>query len=139
MELNLALQALGILGLLISLYFLAVYKGWIKGNEKFLPKAICSSNACHEILRTGFAAVFRVPNFVLGIFYYIVVIASTFLSLSFNLFYMLLVLSWLVMTFSLYLAYALMFELRASCTLCFASHLINICIAIIFFMQSFGY
>ncbi len=123
------LQYLGFVGLLISLYFLLVYKGFLGSSETFLPKKICSKGSCHDLLKTGFSKVFRVPNFILGIVYYTLIILYQFLPFLKPMFAPLGV---FVALFSIYLAYALVFKLKTSCVLCFASHIINVTIAAVF-------
>jgi uncharacterized membrane protein len=130
------LQTSSIIGLLISLYFLLIYKGWTKGIKGLVPGEVCSENTCATVLQTSFANLFKVPNFILGIFYYAMIFCSTFFVMTFDVLYIFLVVSWLVMLMSFYLAYALIFRLRTKCVLCFASHIMNIIIAIIFFILS---
>ena len=132
MDLIIILTIISILGLIISLYFLIVYKGIIKGMNKLLPKEICSENTCNAILETRFAKVFKIPNFILGIFYYIIILLASlypYYLVFFRVFFILL--SWFVVAFSLYLAYTLIFKLRTICVLCFISQIINLGIAIL--------
>lgn len=134
---NPILQISSILGLAISLYFLGVYKGIIKGRKNFVPDVVCNDNTCISILKTKYSNPFKIPNFILGIFYYIIVLISTFLIFSAsNLF--LFLLSWFVVIFSFYLAYALIFKLKTICVLCFASHVINIIIAVVYTIMFFS-
>jgi len=123
-----------ILGLAISLYFTAIYKGLIKGIPFLVPKKICRKNTCSEVLRTGFAHVFGPPNFVLGIFYYMLIFGTTLYALPYWGYYVMLVLTWFVVLLSVYLAHALIFRLKIPCTLCFVSHVLNLIIAVYFLL-----
>jgi len=120
------------IGLVISLYFTAIYKGWMKGISFLVPKEVCSKNTCVEILKTKFAHLFVIPNFYLGIIYYLFILISLQIFLPFPdlILYAILVIVWFVVLISVYLAYSLIFILKTNCTLCFASHLLNIVIAI---------
>lgn len=123
----LAIQILSMFGLAISVYFLLVYSGVLTGNESMLPKNMCTKNSCHAVLETKFANVFKVPNFVLGIFYYLAV----FLYPSFPYTGWYLLVSFFVAVLSIYLAYSLIYRLKTPCFLCFASHVINFSITIL--------
>ena len=125
-----AIRVSSVMGLGVSLYFLAIYKGWIEGNKGLVPVVVCKENSCAPVLQTSFARVFKVPNFVLGIAYYLIMIASSFtplLSLGRLAF---LTISWFVVGLSFYLAYALVFRLKTMCMLCFVSHILNLIIAV---------
>jgi len=126
------LQLSSAIGLIISLYFYCVYKGYVSGF--FSPRKLCARNTCHDILKTPFAHIFKVPNFSLGIFYYIAVFAFTLVEPVPAVSTLLLVISWLVVILSVYLTYALFFVLEIDCILCYAAHIANVVIAICIFM-----
>lgn len=128
--LQLIIQFSSFSGLLISLYFLAVYAGLIKGNKSLIPSEICSENSCVSVLQTPFSRVFKVPNFYLGIFYYLIILGGSIFGAVNQFHAMFLLVSWLVVGFSVYLAYALIFRLKTNCVLCFVSHVINLVIAL---------
>jgi len=125
------LQISCVLGLLISSYFLAIYKGFVKGNKHLVPTEVCSKNTCGDVLRTNYARVLGVPNFVLGIFYYICIIFLTVFDFGANFWMLGLIVSWSVVIFSLYLANSLINVLKIPCVLCFTSHLVNLIVAIL--------
>lgn len=118
------------LGILISLYFVAIYRGWTKGVNALVPKNVCSKNTCSAVLQTPFAHVFRVPNFYLGVVYYLVLSLMTVVAVPAWVWWSALAVSLFAVAFSLYLAYALVFRLKTNCVLCFATHIMNLVIAI---------
>ncbi len=117
---------LGLIGFLISLYFTAVYYGYMKGSNALLPKNICSKSSCTSVLATPFARVFKIPNFVLGMMYYVLVMIFSFGGVGWEI----ILLSWFFVGFSLYLAYVLIVKLKTPCMLCYAAQTINIIIAL---------
>jgi len=121
------IQIISMMGFAISTYFLLVYKGLLGGIESILPAAVCSKNSCNAVLETPFSRVFKIPNFILGIFYY----SAVFLYPFFAHIEEYLFISALVSLFSLYLAYTLLYRLKTQCILCFVSHGINISITMI--------
>lgn len=123
-------QIASMLGLVISLYFLAIYKGWMEGNTVLVPKKVCQKDSCVSVLQSPFARVFRVQNFYLGIVYYIAVIVASVMNPPSAAQALLVILTWVVVGFSLYLAYALIVRLKVTCLLCFAAHILNVMIAI---------
>lgn len=121
-------QVCSALGFLISLYFVLIYRGIVKGSKTLVPEEVCSEKKCSSLLKTVFARALGVPNFYLGVLYYVLIFSATFTPyLSHPLF---LILAWWVLAFSVYLAFALMFRLKTACWLCYASHLLNIVIAL---------
>lgn len=132
MPLTIYLQILSSLGILISIYFVLTYHGFTLPSSKLIPIHICSKGTCHNILKTRFSNVFKVPNFYLGLIYYLVVFFSTFFVLEKNILFGFLIVSWLVVLFSIYLVYALIFKLKTNCNLCFTAQVINLLIGIFY-------
>ncbi|MBS3102118.1 vitamin K epoxide reductase family protein [Candidatus Woesearchaeota archaeon] len=126
------LQLLSASGFLISLYFAFTYHGFTKPSNKLIPADICSENMCHSILNTKFASVFKIPNFYLGLIYYFIVFLSGFFVLNNLILLIFVIVAWLVVLFSIYLAYALIFKLRTACNLCFTAQIINLAIAVLY-------
>jgi uncharacterized membrane protein len=122
------LQVSSVIGLVISFYFYGVYKGFV--TDSLVPRRLCARNTCHDVLKTPFAHVFKVPNFSLGIFYYVLIFFSTLINPVPATMTLLLVLSWVVVVFSAYLVYALLFELRMNCVLCYIAQIVNVIIAV---------
>ncbi len=124
-------RLVALVGLLICIYFWDVYKGWVNSSTWLIPRDLCRKNVCAEVLTTKFSRVFIVPNFYLGAAYYLLIMFSTFFTLSMPAYLALVTLSWAVVVFSLYLAYALIFRLRVSCVLCFVAQAVNVAIALL--------
>lgn len=99
----------------------------MEGSNILLPKNICSERSCTRVLATPFARVFKIPNFVLGMIYYPFIMISFFVGVG----WWIIPLSWFVVGFSLYLAYALIIKLKTHCILCYAAQIINVIIALI--------
>ena len=125
-------QISSILGFIISLYFVFTYLGLTKPSNKLIPANVCSENSCSSVLETRFARVFKFPNFYLGLIYYSMVFISSFFVLNNLILYFFLALSWFVVLFSIYLAYALIFKLKTACNLCFIAQIINLFIAVLY-------
>ena len=118
------------MGILLTLYFIAISKRWIK-DEKWIPGFVCQDNACIHILATKFAKFLGISNFFWGLMYYLIVFGATFFDIG-KIQISFLIVSWLVVAYSLYLAHALLFRLKVICRLCFTSHAVNIGIAVIY-------
>jgi len=117
-------------GLLISGYFAVVYHKLIPGVDRFVPK-FCrvEPGACATILGTRQARLFGVPNFDLGILFYVGLAVSAILpDVWKELRTMLLFGSIVAVLMGLYLSYSLLFQLKVHCRLCYTSHVINILI-----------
>jgi uncharacterized membrane protein len=125
------LQALSILGFLISLYFALSYRNMISASTRLIGR-ICSENVCKAVTATSYSRLFKLNNFDLGLAYYTAVFTLTFLSLPAIATYTALAIMWIVVAISLYLAYVLIAKLKAACTLCFTAQLINLAIAVIY-------
>ena len=131
MPFEIYLQLLSALGFLISLYFVLVYHGFTQVSNKLIPVNICSENTCNSVLETKFSKVFKFPNFYFGLVYYLVIFISTFFVLEGIVYTGFLIVSWFVVLFSAYLAYALIFKLKTNCNLCFTAQIVNLVIAVL--------
>lgn len=130
MSTRLILGLLSSLGLLISLYFTLVYHKVIPADVRFLPK-FCrmDQSSCETILATRDARVFGVPNFSLGLVYYLTLVVAIALPELMEKAYLLFVAAaGLSVATSLFLSYALLFRWKARCILCFTSHVLNLLI-----------
>src|SRR5260370_39615843 len=67
---------LSVAGLANALYFTFAYYGRIK-KARWVPEILCAreGSSCVTVVQTPYARVFGVPNSLLGIVYYIVLIA----------------------------------------------------------------
>ncbi len=121
-------------GLLVSAYFASVYHNIAPRAQRFVPE-FCriEPHTCATLLGTRYARVFKVPNFDLGILYYVGLGASSpFPHVWAQLHSLLWGGSIVALATGVYLSYALLFKLRVPCSLCFAAHGINLLIVLIF-------
>ena len=117
------------LGLLISIYFTGVYYGWFSPDVFWIPK-ICrlERESCLTVLETPRAKIFGIPNSVFGIAIYIYILLDQFF---FNPVWGLILIGFALIR-SVYLAYSLIFITKVPCVLCFTSHLVNLCLFLIY-------
>lgn len=120
--------ALAVPGLLISLYFTAVYRRVVPSVDRFVPRFCRIEPAtCTKVLEAEEARYFGVPNFYLGLVFY-----SGFIGLAFlpelwrEVYGVLFVASLMTVLLGIYLSYVLVFRLSIRCTLCFVSHTISL-------------
>ena len=134
--LRLALGGISITGLWAAVTMTGAYYGWWRGPTFLVPERLCSPRVggCLDILATPYARVFGPPNSALGILYYVLLMALSLAGLDWLIppaRTALAVLAWGVVMFSIYLAWSLIFRLRATCVLCFLSHVLNLAIALL--------
>lgn len=136
-------------GLADACYFTFAYYGRIR-NARWVPAILCArqGSSCVTVVRTPYARVFGVPNSLLGIIYYLLLIAwimfspryITFSGHVLNAFeYLGLVLlgasiSSVVLGF--YLIHALRRILGVHCPLCYAAHAINLILLVLLLLVS---
>jgi len=140
MLLRILICALALVGLADSLYFTFAYYGRIK-KARWIPAILCAreGSSCVTVVQTPYARVFGVPNSLLGIVYYLLLIAGAarnwacgipgYLVLShaavaFCL-AMLIVVSAGTTLLGFYLIYSLRRKLHVDCPLCYTAHAIN--------------
>jgi uncharacterized membrane protein len=127
-------------GLANALYFTFAYYGRIK-KARWVPEILCAreGSSCVTVVQTPYARVFGVPNSLLGIIYYLLLIVSVFkewwipLDVPFNgtyyamgnSFQLLTVASAITLLLGFYLIYALRRKLHTHCPLCYLGHAIN--------------
>ncbi len=140
MLLRLLIIVLSLAGLADALYFTFAYYGRIK-KARWIPEILCAreGSSCVTVVQTPYARVFGVPNSLLGIIYYLVLIAWAAKGVSnasswyihFTYFvispaYFLLVLtSATTVVLGFYLVWALRRKLHIGCPLCYTAHAIN--------------
>ncbi len=129
---------LAVIGLLISLYFTGVYYNYLKSDVWWVP-VFCrmKQQTCQSILETPEARVFGMPNFVLGLIFYIVLIAAVLGNVSGFLFDILLTTAVFTVALAAYLIYALRVRLKTNCILCYTVHGINTLIAILLIVSRY--
>src|SRR5688572_14848067 len=66
---------LAAIGTYIAAYFTLVYYGLLGANTKLMP-SVCQleERSCKTVLGTRYARIFGVPNSLLGVLYYLIVI-----------------------------------------------------------------
>ncbi len=124
---NIALGFLSVVGLLISLLFALIALNVIPSNHHLLPKFCQLEPAtCASILSTTYARVLKLPNFVVGILFYLFILIVVLLPEQGEMLLPYAVaLSFVSVSISIYLLYALVVRLRTHCPLCYVSHAIN--------------
>jgi len=132
MHIPFMLLLLTLIGLYISTYFTLVYYRKIKPDTRYIP-AFChlDEDACQLVIRHRNARVFRIPNFVLGIVYYLLILLLLLMPEFAFLQTVLLYTSWLTVALAIYLVHSLVFVVKILCPLCMAAHAVNIVISII--------
>ena len=137
MIIRLLIVVLSLAGLVISLYFTLTYYGRIR-KARWVPEILCArvDSSCVTVVQTPYARVFGVPNSLLGIFYYLLVIVATARSLDLpscfhggyqiiTLFHVVFPASLATVLLGFYLIHALRRKLHIDCPLCYTAHAIN--------------
>lgn len=124
---------LATVGFYIAAYFTLVYYGSISANTKLMP-SVCrlEERTCQTVLGTKYARVFGVPNSLLGVLYYplvIVILLAGWVTTPITL--ALILVAWFTVALGLYLAYSLFFIIKIPCPLCLTGHTINLALAIL--------
>jgi uncharacterized membrane protein len=137
--------ALSILGLADALYFTFAYYGRVR-QSPWVPQVLCAreGSSCVTVVRTPYGSVFGVPNSLLGILYYGLLILwavagqSASLTVRINMTSCMITFTDLLiaagsMTVALgfYLVFALRRILRIDCPLCYAAHAINLLLLVL--------
>jgi uncharacterized membrane protein len=137
MAARILIAVLSATGLYISIYFTLVYYGVIQAENSIMP-AFCSmkTHTCQSVLNTKFARVFGVPNSLLGVIYYLLILVLLFANLLFvpALSNILVVVAWFTVALGVFLTYSLFFIIKTPCPLCLAGHAINLALAVLFTM-----
>jgi uncharacterized membrane protein len=139
-----AVIALALAGLADALYFTFAYYGRVR-KSRWVPEVLCAreGSSCVTVVRTPYGSVFGVPNSLLGIIYYLLVIVwgmttnrasfsfrlgMTFFSITFT--DLLIAASAVTVGLGFYLIYALRRILHTDCPFCYAAHAINLALLI---------
>jgi uncharacterized membrane protein len=149
MLIRLLMCGLSLAGLADALYFTFAYYGRIK-KARWVPEVLCAreGSSCVTVVQTPYARVLGLPNSVLGIVYYTLVIAwaipnrSAGIHLLFHPFKyaaplalaLLFLISAGTIVFGSYLIYALRRKLHVDCPLCYTAHAINAALFVMFVM-----
>lgn len=138
--------ALSLAGLILSLYFTFAYYGRVR-KWRWIPAILCPREgaSCLTVLRTPYARVLGVPNSVLGILYYLLVIAGALIGFNGPSRYeggypwvwparFVLAASVATVLLGCYLIYALRRKLRVHCPLCYVAHAINTALLVLWLL-----
>ena len=120
---------LSLAGLADAFYFTFAYYGRIK-KARWVPEILCAreGSSCVTVVETRYARVFRVPNSLLGIVFYVAVASWTLTERIVHarwLAWALIAASAVAVTLGFYLIYALRRILHTDCPLCYTAHAIN--------------
>jgi len=149
MVLRLLIVLLSLGGLADAVYFTLAYYGRMR-KARWVPEVLCAreGSSCVTVVRTPYARVFGVPNSLLGIVYYLLLITwigflPRHLSVSAHVFRPFETLGLLLLGASLstvvlgfYLIYVLRRVLHVDCPLCYAAHAINLALFVLLILVS---
>lgn len=137
--------ALSTAGLADSLYFTLAYYGQVK-KSRWVPRALCAreETSCATVVRTPYGSVFGVPNSVLGIVYYVLLLiwamagqSTAFgfqlgmVAYSITFTNLMIAAGTVTVALGFYLVYALRKILGINCPLCYAAHGINLSLLVL--------
>ena len=121
---SLFIFVLSAIGLWISIYFTGVFYKWFLPDVFWIPKVCQLKEAsCMTVLDTPRAKLFGIPNSAFGIGMYAYLITNLFIPFPYVI---AIILLFLAVVRSIYLAYSLIFVTKIPCPLCFTSHVINL-------------
>lgn len=131
---------LSIAGLADALYFTFAYYGRVR-KFRWVPEVLCAreGSSCVTVVKTPYARVFGVPNSLLGILYYVLLIGWAGAGMPVGYQFAaggkirvvhvgtpLIAASALTVILGFYLVYALRRKLYVDCPFCYAAHAINL-------------
>lgn len=133
---------LALAGLADALYFTFAYYGRVR-QSRWVPQVLCAreGSSCVTVVRTPYGSVFGVPNSLLGIIYYVLLvvwamawqsasltfrIGMTSCSIAFT--DLLIAAASATVVLGFYLVFALRRILHTDCPLCYAAHVINMAV-----------
>ena len=132
-SLKIACVILSLAGLINATYFTLEFYGWVEASS-LIPGSLCRTDdtGCLSVIRTSYGRIFRLPNSLLGMGFYLSLLAGIHFAADQAAIRMVLVaLSGIVFLVGLYLIYALRVRLRARCPLCYLAHGINAAILVL--------
>ena len=121
----------GTAGLALSLYVALVGYGVIAPEAGFLPRFCRMDKAtCARVLDHPDARLLGISNSLLGVAYYLALIAVQLLDTSGRFAVLMRGVAWCAVAFGAYLSYSLVARVRVLCQVCLAAHLLNLLIAV---------
>jgi len=143
-SLRVIIGVLSLAGLADALYFTLAYYGRVR-RARWVPRILCAREgaSCVTVLQTPYAHVSGVPNSLLGIVYYLLLMGWALPARRLDAFYVVvyalaLPLRWVLAAGSAlpvilgcYLIYALRHRLHVACPLCYTAHGINLALFVL--------
>ena len=135
-----AVAVLSLAGLADAFYFTFAYYGRVR-KSRWVPEVVCAreGSSCVTVVRTPYGSVFGLPNSLLGIVYYLLLLMwalawhSATLSFRVGMIYFsitftdtLIAAGAVTVALGFYLVYALRRILRTDCPFCYAAHALNV-------------
>ncbi len=134
MVVRLLILVLAFVGLVDALYFTLAYYGRVR-KARWVPEVLCAreGSSCVTVVQTPYARVFGVPNSLLGVIYYLLVIARALAGRPVweVLDFFLVLASATTVVLGFYLIYALRRKLFTDCPLCYTAHGINLILLVL--------
>lgn len=131
-----AIVVVALVGLLDSIYFVAVTYRWMRPDPRWLPNFCRLDGAtCARIVDTPYARLLVLPNSVYGAAWYAIAVGAGIMAWSTGTVpvrFPLLVASAGTVLFSAILLWALLFRVRTPCPLCFVGHAANAALLALF-------
>ena len=124
------LRSLAFIGLVNNLYFILTHH--FRPIKKHTN--LCAGKRCDDLVKTPYAHLFIVPNYVPGFLYFTVIFWSSFtLYFTMAAFKLLIyILTWFAAAISIYLFSILRFKLKMHCMTCYISESAAVLIAILY-------
>ena len=131
---------LSLAGLADALYFTFAYFGRVK-KSRWVPEIFCAreGSSCVTVVQTPYARVFGVPNSLLGVFYYLILIGWALGGVArpaSSAAWLLCGISASTVVLGFYLTHALRRKLHLDCPLCYAAHAINFTLLVLLILLS---
>lgn len=129
---TIALCVAAAIGIAIAIYFALVIRGTIASDAKLVPR-FCrmEPERCLTVLGHPDARFFGVPNAFVGIFFYLLVMATAIAGRGNTLRQVAVIAAWIAVTSGVYLTYSLLKKIRVPCFLCIVAHGLNLLIALL--------
>jgi uncharacterized membrane protein len=136
---------LSLAGLADALYFTFAYYGRVR-KARWVPEVLCAreGSSCLTVVQTPYGSVFGVPNSLLGIVYYLLLMAWAIGGQAMGLEFRLGMRSYLItfgdlliatsavtVALGFYLIFALRRILHTDCPLCYAAHATNLALLVL--------
>jgi uncharacterized membrane protein len=125
-------------GLVDAFYFAFAYYGRIK-KSRWVPEILCAREGsnCVTVVQTPYARVFGVPNSVLGMVYYgLLILWAAVAPRASAVAWTLIAASAATVMLGFYLIYSLRRKLYIDCPLCYTAHAINAVLFILLMLAS---